>query len=256
MGTKIEWADRVWNPTTGCTKISDGCRSCYAERIAKRFWGNRRFADVQCHPERLEEPLHWKKPQRIFVNSMSDLFHDDIPLEFLTDVFAIMAKAQNHTFMILTKRPERMRDIISGRLSDQFVQVFRQKYNHHNPVCILGKNVWLGVTAENQDAADARIPILLNTPAAVRFVSVEPMLSPMFFPAQWMDYGRYGQYDMPTLDWVICGPETGPGARPMKREWIETLYEQCLSAKVPFFDKKNVLGLNLHEFPEATNAPR
>jgi protein gp37 len=255
--TKIQWATKVWNPITGCSKVSDGCRHCYAEKIAHRFWGDRKFTDVQCHPERLEEPWHWRKPQRIFVNSMSDLFHESVPFEFIFAVFMYMLpsganKWANHTFMILTKRPERMAEFINWMTTKDGLRI-------EWPL----PKIWLGVTAENQEMADKRIPVLLQIPAAIRFVSVEPMLSSVRLnrldkgdyiidALQGMVYYLGGGRQIKKLDWVIAGPETGPKARPMKREWIESLYEQCKSTGVPFFDKKNVIGLNLKQFPEVS----
>ena len=228
--TKIEWADAVWNPVTGCTKVSEGCRHCYAEGIAKRFWGERKFTDVQCHEDRLDAPLHWRKPRRVFVNSMSDLFHPAVPFEFIDMVFATMAWMQEHTFMILTKRPAQM--------VKYFAEVGRA---HLAPL----PNVWLGVTVENQQAADERIPYLLRTPAAVRFVSVEPMLGevnldpymqhPPFTEGYKMTWG-YSEWR--GLDWVICGGETGPGARLMDLDWARSLRDQCQAAEVPFFFKR------------------
>lgn len=217
--TSIEWADKVWNPVTGCTKVSEGCRNCYAERIAKRFWGDREFGQVQCHPERLSEPGKWRKPQRIFVDSMSDLFHPDVPDEFIHEVFLNMIDNLLHTFIVLTKRPERMAKYLKNA-SKQAVQ-----------------NIWLGVSVENQKAADERIPLLLQTPAAVRFVSVEPMLGEIdlgnFLCADYRHKLTLGNY----LDWVICGGETGPGARPMQPDWVRSLRDQCQAANVPFFFK-------------------
>lgn len=169
--TKIEWADRVWNPVTGCTKISPGCANCYAERMAARLAGRCGYPKdipfaVTMHPAKLNEPLHWRKPARIFVCSMSDLFHQDVPFYFIDDVFDQIKRCRQHTFLILTKRPERMYayfDSSSARVNDG-------NWIDHT---------WIGVTAENQEQADKRIPILLQTPAAVRFVSVEPMLGPV-----------------------------------------------------------------------------
>ncbi|MDH4249360.1 MAG: phage Gp37/Gp68 family protein [Deltaproteobacteria bacterium] len=227
--TTIEWATDVWNPVTGCTKVSAGCLHCYAEGVAGRFWGERQFADVRCHPERLNAPLRRRKPARVFVNSMSDLFHPDVPKEFINQVFAVMSMASQHTFMILTKRPERMLGYVM------------------NPP----RNVWLGVSIEDQNTADQRIPILLSTPAAVRFVSVEPMLGPVdLYPRLgWLIGGPgislgpiFGEADgsgpFPDLDWVILGGESGPGARPMDPEWARSVRDQCAAGPVPFFFKQ------------------
>lgn len=226
--SKIEWCDSTWNIVTGCTKVSEGCRNCYAEGIAHRFWGERKFTDVQTHPDRLDAPLHWKKPRRVFVNSMSDLFHKDVPFEFVDQVFATMAWMQEHTFMVLTKRADRMEEF--------FNEAGNPSRRHILP------NVWLGVSVENQQAADERIPLLLKTPAAVRFVSVEPMLRPVDITSYLNSLYIIGNvpentiYE-PPLDWVICGGETGPNARPMHPDWARSLRDQCQAAGVPFFFK-------------------
>ena len=157
MTTKIEWTDKVWNPVTGCTKVSQGCKNCYAERIAERFWGERKFTDVKCHPERLDIPLHWRKPRRVFVNSMSDLFHEDVPFEFIDRVFAHMGRTQHHTYQILTKRPKLMHDYIS---QGRYIEILEEAYKIDGKYIIddgLGigignpknsplPNVWLGVS--------------------------------------------------------------------------------------------------------------
>ncbi len=201
----IAWTDETWNPVTGCTRVSEGCRNCYAERVFPRAYANqnvpaarsnsvientgirpRRFTDVVCHPDRLEQPLHWRKPRRVFVNSMSDLFHESVPDEFIDQVFKVMAHAPKHTFQILTKRPERMRRI---------VPVIRNHYPDRLD------HVWLGVAVEDQATAVERIPLLLQTPAAVRFVSIEPMLGPV-------DLSKWLPPSNPHLDWVICGGES------------------------------------------------
>lgn len=238
--TSIEWATDVWNPVTGCAKVSAGCKNCYAEKIAKRFWGDRKFTDVQCHPERLKDPLHWKKPRRVFVNSMSDLFHPDVPERFIDDVFRVMANTK-HTYMILTKRPDRMKRYIWNR----------SKYPSDGRAML--PNVWLGVSAENQQAADERIPSLIQTSAAVRFVSVEPMLEAVDL--------RRGIYSMPPdgdprgtsiegIDWVICGCESGQNARPFDMDWARSLRDQCQNAGVPFFFKQGRVGGKLAKMPE------
>ncbi len=224
--TKIEWTDEVWNPVTGCTKISPGCKNCYAERMAKRLqaMGSPLYKNgfkVTLHPSALEKPLHWKKPKMIFVNSMSDLFHDDVPDEFIIKIFLIMEKAKRHTFQILTKRPERMQLILNGLMSrPPFLPPFY-------PL----PNVWLGVSIENQETADERIPQLLRTPAAVHFISAEPLLDPVDL--------RFPKSKNPNQDtWVICGGESGPKARPMNPEWVRSLRDQCKDAGVPFFFKQ------------------
>ena len=237
--TAIEWTDKVWNPVTGCNKVSQGCKHCYAETIAGRFWAKqyppnadgtpRKFTDVRCHPDRLEQPLHWKKPARVFVNSMSDLFHDDVPFEFVEDVFNIMARTPEHTYQILTKRPQRMADFINA-------------YNPEDLAPLPLPNVWLGVSVENQQAADERIPWLLKTPAAVRFLSCEPLLSFVDLEIAGAT-GRgirsgAGPYSFGLVDWVIAGGESGPNARPMKTGWVQNLRSQCAAAGVPFFMKQ------------------
>jgi protein gp37 len=210
--SKIAWTERVWNPVTGCTKVSPGCKNCYAEAIAHRYWGERKFSDVQCHEDRLDAPLHWRKPSRVFVNSMSDLFHEDVPDEFVADVFRVMAHAQQHTFQVLTKRPRRMRDLLNGGDS---------------PL----PNVWLGVSVENEEQALKRIPFLLQTPAAVRWLSVEPMLGPVGF------------FENPqresSLDWIVIGGESGRGFRQMEIQWLDNMVMYCVGAGVPVFVKQD-----------------
>lgn len=225
--TKIEWAEETWSPITGCTKISAGCTNCYAERMANRLanipgsgYDKDNPFGVKFHPDRLDQPLKWKKPRKVFVCSMGDIFHEDMPFEWLWLVWQRMGSARRHTFMVLTKRAENMCVETSLRL----------------PVL---PNVWLGVTAENQDAADKRIPWLMKTPAAKRFVSVEPMLGPVDLDTI---NGAFGCVDVGDLDWVICGGETGPGARPMNPDWARSLRDQCVSADVPFFFKKHGEG--------------
>lgn len=235
--TKIDWADMVWNPVTGCTKISEGCQNCYAERMTKRLqlMAPKKYSQgfsVKCHPEALQEPLKVKKPQRIFVCSMSDLFHDDVPADFILQVIAVAAKARQHTFIILTKRPARALQLFHnwGLIPDDF---------HGMPPSgeEFPKNIWFGVTAENQARADERIPILLQIPATVRFVSIEPMLSEI--DLQYLCFnGADGFGSLPGLDWVICGGETGPGARPMHPDWVRFLRDQCEASSVPFFFKQ------------------
>ncbi len=226
--TKIEWADKVWNPVVGCCKVSEGCRHCYAEDMAKRLkaMGRLEYQDVvdekgwtgrvSLVKERLEEPGRWKKPRRVFVNSMSDLFHPDVPDSYIHRVFQTCNVYLCHTFMILTKRPERM---ISR------VPVFPMN------------NVWLGVSVENQREVEQRVPLLMQTPAAVRFVSCEPLLGAVYLE----DYLRQGgdeENNRPFLQWVIAGGESGPNARPMHPDWVRSVRDQCLAAQVPFFFKQ------------------
>jgi protein gp37 len=261
--SKIEWLKnkdgtqgKVWNPVVGCTHAgSHGCDYCYArelhERRHKAFLSGKKmprqyakpFNEIQLMEDRLDIPLRWRKPQMIFVNSMSDLFHEDVSDDFICEVFGRMYFAKQHTFMILTKRPQRMKQFFD---------------NWESPDWPL-PNVWLGVTAENQEMADLRIPILLQIPAAIRFVSIEPLLGPVNLEP-YMQYPpfhdnfkmTFGNNEFEGLNWVIAGPETGPKKRPMEFDWIYNLAGQCDGAKVPFFDKKNTLGLNLQQFPEVS----
>lgn len=272
--SKIEWTDATWNPVTGCAKVSPGCAHCYAERITERFHGPGSFEKVILHPEKLDEPLHWRKPRHVFVNSMSDLFHEQIPDDFINQVFQVMAQADHHIFQILTKRPHRMREwfnhsvqswtryplpkkirAMDARGIDR--EVFEKPLDvRYAPL----PNVWLGVSIENQHFADERIPLLLQTPAAVRFVSAEPLLElvtlcqidPSGTNLAWVNWlhGEDGtDPPIPKLDWVICGGESGPDARPMKPEWARSLRDQCIAEQVPFFFKQwgewNAEGIRL-----------
>ena len=220
----IEWTDATWNPVTGCTKVSPGCAHCYAEAITLRFRRGGPFlpgkTTIKLHPDRLNLPLSWKRPRRIFVNSMSDLFHEEVPIEFIHQVFEVMARASRHTFQILTKRHERLQ-ILANELD-------------------WPDNVWVGVSVENQYWADRRIPPLLTVPAAVRFLSVEPLLKLMTLRPYLKD-----------LQWVIVGGESGPRARPVQFDWIRDLCSQCQETRVPFFLKQ----LGGHPNPEGTKKP-
>lgn len=256
--TQIEWADKTWNPVTGCSHAgSPGCDNCYARRMAERL--KSRFGypsddsfQVTLHPDRLNEPMKWKKPQRIFVCSMGDLFHEKVPNEWLDRLFGIMALASQHTFMLLTKRPKRAQDYITKAMFDEnctyegwYEEIYRLGIGDSTPM----KNVWIGVTAENQEQADTRISILLQIQAAVRFVSIEPMLGPVNLGGV-LTKPSWGEPDKDNMrpleiiprndliNWVICGGETGPGARPIKPEWVRDLRDQCIAADVPFFFKK------------------
>lgn len=247
--TSIEWADKVWNPISGCSKVSDGCRNCYAERIAKRSWGARSFGDVHCHPERLDQPLRWRKPRRIFVDSMGDLFHEVVDTEFVRSVFEVMAAAQSHTFIILTKRAQRMRSVIDW-ISCTFDGSVGTK--RRADLSVVGwplPNVWLGVSVEDQRSVDERIPLLLETPAAVRILSCEPLLGPidltkLYGPCGYYCSEEHGHVDhgREPADWVIVGGESGPGARPCNVELIYSIIKQCRRAQVPVFVKQ--LGSN------------
>lgn len=227
MGTKIEWTEVTWNPITGCTKISEGCKNCYAEKMSKRLAGRFGYPDddpfrVTIQADKFTKPKNWKKPRMVFVCSMSDLFHEAIDFTIIDMLFGIMHDCSHHTFQVLTKRPERMLEYFNSR-------------GHILP------NVWLGVTAENQDEANKRIPILLQIPAAIRFVSCEPLLGPIDLKQviaaklrNWIlnNETQYG------LDWVICGGESGHNARPMHPNWARSLRDQCQEADVPFFFKQ------------------
>lgn len=247
--TSIEWTDATWSPVTGCTKVSAGCKHCYAEGVAERFWGERKFTDVRCHPERLEAPLHWRKPRRVFVNSMSDLFHEDVQAEFIGRVFAVMALCPQHTFQILTKRPQRMADLFADgivgpvrgwaeqiaweRTRDAGSNLPANQFRLSWPL----PNVWLGVSAEDQATADERIPLLLETPAAVRFLSCEPLLGPVDMRIAAFN-GADSIERMEGLHWAIVGGESGPRARPCDVGWIGSIVEQCKAAGVPCFVKQ------------------
>jgi protein gp37 len=233
----IEWTDATWNPVTGCTEVSPGCDNCYAKTFAERWRGTpghhfENGFDVTLRPERIDQPLRWKKPRKVFVNSMSDLFHEAIPDEFIAEVFATMAKSPRHTYQVLTKRHGRMRSLLK-RLS------FRDNLAHLAPWPL--PNVWLGVSVEDQKRADIRIPALLNTPAAVRFLSCEPLLGPV--DLEMVDWdGATGltvlEHPPNGIDWVIVGGESGPGARPMDPAWARQLRDQCQAASVPFHFKQ------------------
>jgi protein gp37 len=265
----ISWCDSTWNPTQGCTKVSAGCAHCYAERWSKRF---RKSFDLRLVPEALDLPLHWKKPRRIFVDSMSDLFHPDVPDEFLDRVFAMMLADRvfefgpRHTFLVLTKRPGRMRRYLDAspvdllqrwahagdglitmddadvRFSDyvgeQCAAVWDQDGRasssiglwSHPKVLFPLFNLWLGVSVENQETADDRIPILLDTPAAHRFVSAEPLLSRIGLKADWFKNNG--------VNWIVTGGESGPGARPCDVSWIRSIVAQCAFVGVPCFMKQ------------------
>lgn len=234
--SKIEWTDTTWNPVTGCTKVSPGCDNCYAETFAERWRGTdghyfEQGFDVQLRPGKLTEPLRWRKPRRVFVNSMSDLFHKDVPTEYIARVFAVMALTPQHTYQILTKRHGRMRALIGGAIDGGQAlleaapdeKTAQALYDAHWPL----PNVHLGVSVEDQQRADLRIPALLAGAAAVRFLSCEPLLGPV-------DLADYTE----GLGWVIVGGESGPGARPMSPDWARSLRDQCTAADVPFFFKQ------------------
>ncbi len=256
--TSIEWTDVTWNPVRGCSLVSAGCANCYAMKQAHRFsgvgkpyegltepgpQGPRWTGKIRLVPEALEEPLHWKTPRRVFVNSMSDLFHEDVPFDFIHWVFSTIRQTPQHTYQILTKRPSRMLEVMNLIRSKELFGWAKGFYSH----------VWLGVSVEDQATADERIPILLQTPAAVRFVSAEPLLGPVSFRwAKWDDWKHpnggprqsVNQYDgLRMLDWVIIGGESGSGARTCDMAWIRSIKDQCEAAKVPVFVKQ--LGANI-----------
>lgn len=210
LGSSIEWTEATWNPTTGCNKISPGCKHCYAERMAERLraMGQPNYVngfELTLQPHMVELPLRWKKPQTIFVNSMSDLFHDDVPLEFIQRVFDVMQRAHWHRFQVLTKRADRLEEI-SKKLP-------------------WASNVWMGVSVESAKYIE-RIDHLRNTGAITKFLSLEPLLSAL------------PKMNLTSVDWVITGGESGPGARPMHLAWVTDIRDQCLSAEVAFFFKQ------------------
>jgi protein gp37 len=236
LDSKIEWTDTTWSPVAGCTKVSPGCDNCYAEGIARRFAGGKAFPngfDVTLRPERLGEPLKWKKPRRVFVNSMSDLFHDAVPDEFIAHVWAVMGTTPQHTYQVLTKRHGRMRSLLSSvAFKLEVIRRAQDLHEHRMAPMLPVDNVWLGVSVEDQKRADLRILALLGTPAAVRFLSCEPLLGPVDL-APWMSTDRPS-----ALDWVIVGGESGPGARRMDLGWVIDIVGQCQSADVAVFVKQ------------------
>lgn len=208
--SKIEWTESTWNPVTGCTKVSAGCLNCYAERMARRLHAMgqpnyRNGFEVTCHEHVLELPLHWRKPRVIFVNSMSDLFHEDIDEDFIKRIFDVMERASWHQFQILTKRANRLEELATKLPWPE--------------------NVWMGVTVENHECT-WRIECLRNTAARTKFLSMEPLLSPV------------NDLDLTGIDWVIVGGESGPGARPMSKQWVLDIKEQCDRNDIPFFFKQ------------------
>jgi protein gp37 len=213
--SSIEWTDATWNPVRGCTKISPGCTHCYAETFAERFRGVQGHPyehgfDLRLVPEKLGEPLRWRQPRMIFVNSMSDLFHKDVPDDYIVAVAQVMKLAKWHTFQVLTKRSERLRDLLGSSLS------FAAQEEH----------IWWGVSVENRKHGVPRIRHLQDTHARVRFLSIEPLLEDV------------GVLDLSSIAWVIVGGESGPGARPMQPSWVRSIRAQCRRAGVPFFFKQ------------------
>lgn len=213
--TKIEWTDATWNPIRGCSKISPGCKFCYAERFAERFRGvtGHPFEngfDLRLVPEKITEPLRWVSPRSVFVNSMSDLFHDRIPLDYIRAVASVMLRAPWHTFQVLTKRAYRMRELLCGPLGE----------------AAAARHIWWGVSVENRKHGFPRIEQLRSAPAKIRFLSIEPLLEDL------------GEIPLQDIAWVIVGGESGPRSRPMKTEWVLSIRDQCSTAGVPFFFKQ------------------
>ena len=302
MPSKIEWTEETWNVVVGCTRVSAGCDHCYAIREAHRLAGNPNgkiagtfeglttvkkrgldwTGDIVFPAGRMTQPLHWRTPRRVFVNSMADLFHPAVPDEMINRIFGVMALCPQHTFQILTKRPERMKDYINsaGRETLVWIEAYdravREKrsdheYHKRNPVPWPLPNVWLGVSVENEDTAEERLPLLQQLLAAVRFVSYEPALGPVDWERWLQPYcprcrdsyeSADGQWAWlagelwpihhcdeqipsprwfecrPAIDWVICGGESGSGARPMHIEWARSARDQCVEHGIPFFFKQ------------------
>ena len=228
--SRIEWTEATWNPVTGCSKVSPGCAHCYAETLSLRWkrsekpWTPANAAEnVKLHPDRLEQPICWGRPRMIFVNSMSDLFHELVPFEFVTQVFDVMATADHHAFQILTKRPER---------ALEFSAWLREQRNAKGEFGVL-PNVWLGVSIENSRFT-WRADVLREIPAAVRFISAEPLLGSLFD-----DGSRHGAVlNLAGIDWLIAGGESGHGYRPVDVRWVRELRDACGSAGVAFFFKQ------------------
>jgi protein gp37 len=215
LSSRIEWTDATWNPVRGCTKISPGCKHCYAETFAERFRGVKGHPyeqgfDLRLVPEKLGEPFRWSEPKMIFVNSMSDLFHKDVPTKYVEAVSAVMRFADWHTYQVLTKRSEHMRDLLNNGLAPS------ADCNH----------IWWGVSVENRKHGLPRIEHLQSAKARMKFLSIEPLLEDL------------GQFDLSGIDWVIVGGESGPGAREMREEWVLSIQEQCVKTHVPFFFKQ------------------
>jgi protein gp37 len=236
--SKIEWTDATWNPVRGCTKISPGCTHCYAETFAERFRGvpghpYEQGFDLRLVPDKILEPLRWPTPKMVFVNSMSDLFHADVPVSYISAVAEVMKQSPWHIYQVLTKRSERMRELLTSSLRD----------------VALSSHVWWGTSVENRKYGLPRIDDLRNTPAAIRFLSVEPLLEDL------------GEINLEGIQWVIVGGESGPGARPMNPDWVNSLMEQCNRNVVPFFFKqwggvrkkqagRELNGRTFDEFPQ------
>jgi protein gp37 len=232
MGTTdIEWADSVWNPVTGCTPCATGCQHCYARRMANRLRGRFGYPAgdpfrVALHPERLDDPLRWHKPRTVFVCSMGDLLHDDVPSEYIHFIWRIMERCEHHRFIVLTKRPWRVAGILGGTSGAGLDSAIA-------PL----PNVIVGYSASTQADLDAGLPDLLQTPAACRMLSLEPLCGPIVIDPEELFSGRIG--------WVVCGAETGPGARPMDLDWARSIRDQCGAVLSPFFFKRDSAGSRL-----------
>ncbi|MFD0687360.1 DUF5131 family protein [Actinomadura fibrosa] len=262
--SSIEWTDATWNPVTGCTKVSPGCANCYAKTFAERWRGVpghhfERGFDPMMRPELLRRPLTWRAPRRVFVNSMSDLFHDKVHSVFIARVFAVMLAAQRHTFQILTKRHARMHDLLRRPAFHDLVLELAVTAYGADPERAERRgwplpNVWLGVSAETTKWACIRLPALLDTPAAVRFVSAEPLLGPVNL-SPWLTPLRTpaGDPARPGIDWVITGGESGPGARPAHPDWFRSLRDQCAAAGVAYFHKQH--GAHTWQPPDNGRGP-
>jgi protein gp37 len=265
-GSHIEWTDATWNPLVGCTKVSPGCDNCYAETLVNRFAGHsksfpNRFDVVTMRDVRmLTQPLRWSRPRRLFVNSLSDLFHAAVPDEFIARVFAVMAAAPQHTFQLLTKRHGRMRSLLTATTPDagwgtfgDAVEEAMAEFTHASLDVWPLPNVWIGVSVEDQHWADIRIPALLDTPAAVRWISAEPLLGPLNLDP-WRNPGETPDPRTPAdtrLDWVVVGGESGPRARPMHPQWARDIRDQCEAAGVAFHFKQWGQWLPLNDRPGA-----
>lgn len=243
LNSQIEWTDATWNPVRGCKKISPGCKHCYAETFAERFRGVKGHPyeqgfDLRLVPEKLTEPFSWRSQKLVFVNSMSDLFQDEVPESYAAAVSRVMVEANWHTYQVLTKRSGRLKELLNGRLR------FAAEQRH----------IWWGVSVENQKHGLPRIEDLRRSAARVRFLSIEPLLEDL------------GEFDLSGIDWVIVGGESGPGARPIRKEWVLSIREQCKASRVPFFFKqwggtrkalngRSLEGRTYDEYPPRLAAP-